>query len=991
MRCLFCGHAADATLLACPACGRALPPPPVGDETVELSRPPSHASASNAPTTANTPLSEPEERPAPARPFQPGQIINNRYRVIRLLGQGGMGAVYQAWDDELNVPVAIKTLLTHDEDASHLEESQRRFKRELLLARAISHKHVVRIYDLGEAEGIKFISMPYIRGEDLAAVIKRGPVPIQQALMLARQIASGLVAAHEAGVIHRDLKPANIMIENGERALLMDFGIARSVTSGSGPGTRIGAVIGTTEYMAPEQARAEPVDGRADIYAFGLILYEMLAGRRQLSGESIVRDLVTRMTTGPKSVRSISPHVPEALDAVVSKCVQPKPEDRYQTSTELVAALNALDADGHAIIARTVRPSLAKLAAAVIVLIAAAAGITRLIVGGREAPAAAHEPVTLLIADFENRTRDPVFDGSLEAGLSLAMEGASFISAFSRDSAQAINARLRPGSPLDPEGARLVSQREGIKVILAGAIDRKGDEYEVSVRAIDPIPGTVVATASATADNKGEVLDAVNTVAARLRTALGDTTTESGRLAAGETFTAASLEAAQEYARAQQLHYSAKNEEAIAAYRRALEHDPEMGRAYAGWALVEAILGRTDEAEALYKQALARLDRMTEREKFRTLGTYYNRVARNPDKAIENFSLLVEKYPADASALNNLAVAHFRALHFADALRYGKQLVSVYPEQAQWQYNYALYAMYAGDFEVARVHGEEALKRNADIPKAYMAVAMAALSRGDIAGTLREWDRAAKSSVQGASLAALGIADVALYQGRHLDAATVLEPAAERDRGARNTAGFAAKRIALAEAHQLAGDARRAVAIAQDALKINSADSTIVAAARLLLASGRRAEALALAGELGKRLNAQGRAYGKLIEGEVALRDGRTTEGIELLRAGVGLADLWLLRYALGIAHVHASGYAEAIAELERCVQRRGEGTSVFLNDEPTWRYMAPLTYWLARAREGAGRNAEATEGYKQFLALRPSSPNDPMVVDARRRLGNDF
>jgi tetratricopeptide (TPR) repeat protein len=485
------------------------------------------------------------------------------------------------------------------------------------------------------------------------------------------------------------------------------------------------------------------------------------------------------------------------------------------------------------------------------------------------------------------------------------------------------------------------------------------------------------------------VLDAVGSIAAQLREALGDTATESGKLAASETFTAASLEAAQRYSRAQELSYSAKYEEAIAAYREALQQDPNLGRAYAGWAVAAAILGRTEEAEALYKQALARLDRMTEREKYRTLGTYYLRVARNPEKAIENFSLLVEKYPADASALNNLAVSHFNALNFAKALEYGKRLVSVYPEQVQWRYNFALYAMYAGDFENARVHAQEALKRNPDIPKAYLALAMAQIATGRVEDGVTWWNRAAASSVQGASLAAMGLADLALYTGRHADAEALLPAEIDKDRLARNTAGVAAKLIARAEARQLSGNRKETIALAKEALALNTAESIVVPAARVLLASGRRADALGIAAELGKRLNPRARAYGKVIESEAALQEGRTLEAVEAARAALKLADLWLVRYALGVAYVQAGAYAEALSELEACDKRRGEATSVFLNDVPSWRYMAPLTYWLGRAREGVGLKTQALENYRAYVALRPSTLKEPLAEDARRRIGS--
>jgi serine/threonine protein kinase len=227
--------------------------------------------------------------------LNPGHDFGARYHIIRLLGAGGMGAVYQAWDRTLEVAVAIK-IMRPQAAASPGETvaAERRFKRELLLARQVTHKNVVRIHDLGEIDGITYITMPYVQGSDLASIIRReGRLPVDRTLAIAKQIGAGLVAAHDAGVIHRDLKPANIMIDADDNALIMDFGIARSAAGGMT--MTVGAGVGTIEYMAPEQARGEAVDQRADIYAFGLIVNDLLLGRRQSGEATAVAELMARI------------------------------------------------------------------------------------------------------------------------------------------------------------------------------------------------------------------------------------------------------------------------------------------------------------------------------------------------------------------------------------------------------------------------------------------------------------------------------------------------------------------------------------------------------------------------------------------------------------------------------------------------------------------------------------------------------------------------
>jgi serine/threonine protein kinase len=305
-------------------------------------------------------------------PLAVGQSFGPRYRIDRVLGVGGMGAVYEAWDAELGVPVAVKVIRPEitASDPQAAGEIERRFKRELLLARQVTHPNIIRIHDLGDIDGIKYITMPFIEGADLATILKREQtLPVYRALRIARGTVAGLVSAHEAGVIHRDLKPANIMVGPGDTPTVMDFGIARSAGGpgqGAAPGklgvkpadlsrtaalaagsTMAGAIVGTVAYMAPEQARGEEVDQRADIYAFGLILYDMLiGGRRSERAVSAVAELQQRMLQAPPPPRSLDPSIPEAVDAIVRRCLEPEAANRFPSSRELQDALARIDDHG---------------------------------------------------------------------------------------------------------------------------------------------------------------------------------------------------------------------------------------------------------------------------------------------------------------------------------------------------------------------------------------------------------------------------------------------------------------------------------------------------------------------------------------------------------------------------------------------------------------------------------------------------------------------
>ena len=946
----------------------------------------------------------------------PGEPFGTRYHIIRVLGSGGMGVVYQAWDAELGVTVALKVIRPEvTRDRYQAREIERRFKRELLLAREVTHNNVVRIHDLGEINGIKYITMSYVDGRDLATILhteKRLTVP--RALQIVRGVVAGLRAAHEAGVVHRDLKPANIMIDAHGEARIMDFGIARSTSHATvdekgeeDPTGRLaelrrqaavlssqtmdGSVVGTVEYMAPEQARGNPVDQRADIYALGLIMYDMLGGLGRASrSESAIVELTGRMEHPPGPIREINPEVPEALAKVIARCLEPNADTRYATTKDLDTDLQRLDSEGNLlpVLRRVTSRQMAGAAVLVLTLLGGTWWLSR-----TPPPVVQPPPTSVLIADFDNQTGDPVFQGTLEQALSLGIEGASFITAYSRPDAQTVANQLQPGSRLNESMARLISGREGIKIILAGTIARDGSGYRITVRALDPAlePGQSkpLAMASVKAATKAKVLEAVGSLASELRGDLGDTTPESEKKAAAETFTAGSLEAARDFAVGQDLASAGKDEEAITYYKRALEADHEFGRAYASLGVSAFKLGRREESSEAYKSALSRLGRMTEREQYRTYGSYYLYITRNYQKAIENYENLVSRYPADRAGHSNLAIAHFYTLNFAKALEEGKRAVDIYPKNETHRNNYALYAMYAGDFDTAARAAREVIAQNPKFAKAYLVLAMAALAKGDVAGAREAYQRMADTGASGASRANMGLADAAIYEGKYADAQAILETGLVEDQKTQNTAGLVSKYGALAEA--LAGLRRMKSAVerANSAAALVSDESALYPAARILTAAAKEQEARALATKLDKEFQSQSRAYAKIIEGEIALKQGRTIDAVEAFLAAQKQADVWLARFSLGVAYVEAGHYAEALPELKLAQKRRGEATAIFLDDIPSFRYLAPLPYWLARAQDGLGMKPAAEADYKAYLSLRGTAPNDALAADARKRLGS--
>lgn len=273
--------------------------------------------------------------------FPPGSLLGGRYEIIRVLGEGGMGAVYQARDRELDRLIALKVI--RPELAGNAAILQR-FKQELILARHVTHRNVVRIYDLGEADGIKFITMEYVDGEDLRSLLKlHGKLPAKEAVHIVEQVCRALEAAHAEGVIHRDLKPQNIMRDKQGRIVVMDFGLARSLEANGM--TQTGALVGTLEYMSPEQALGGELDQRSDLFAVGLIFYELLSGKVPYKAETALASLMKRTQERAIPVSQIDSAVPKVLSKVVSRCLERDPTARYQHATDILKQLQAWDAN----------------------------------------------------------------------------------------------------------------------------------------------------------------------------------------------------------------------------------------------------------------------------------------------------------------------------------------------------------------------------------------------------------------------------------------------------------------------------------------------------------------------------------------------------------------------------------------------------------------------------------------------------------------------
>src|SRR5215475_567309 len=271
--------------------------------------------------------------------FEPGEELGPRFVIESLLGEGGMGRVYKAYDRELDRFVALKVLLP--ELASDPQIIQR-FKHELLLASRISHKNILRIHDLSEVDGVKFITMAFVDGEDLHHILKKEhPLPLERSLKFARQLCEALEAAHTEGVVHRDFKPHNVLVGKGDQVFVSDFGLATSFETAKMGMTRSGAFVGTPRYMSPEQVEGGEIDHRSDLYSLGIVIYEMVTGDLPFSGESTWQVMYQRVKEKPKDPKLVKPDLPDWVARIVMHCLERDPALRYQSAREILADIDA--------------------------------------------------------------------------------------------------------------------------------------------------------------------------------------------------------------------------------------------------------------------------------------------------------------------------------------------------------------------------------------------------------------------------------------------------------------------------------------------------------------------------------------------------------------------------------------------------------------------------------------------------------------------------